>query len=107
MKQKGWTPSTAARVGLGEERGTRPRHVYEDPKLYVFESTNFNLLMKIFSQVAEADRASFVSVLLSNVRDSIPAPNNRPSVARFPSFRGKTSALALLAEFCVRTGYLK
>src|SRR6267143_7297057 len=106
LQQKGWTPAMAAQIGLGTERNQRPRQVYEDPKLYVFESTNFNLLVKIFSQVAEADRASFVSTLLDYVRKPI-APHSQKHAKHFPSFGDATSALPLLAEFCIRTGHLK
>ena len=105
-QQKGWTPAMAAQNGLYTEREQRPRQVYEDPKLYVFESTNFNLLVKIFSQVADANRASFVSALLNYVRKPIAARAQRDR-ARFPSFRRESSALALVAEFCIRTGHLK
>src|SRR5260370_2180066 len=87
-------------------RKHRPREVSEDPKLYVFESTNFNLLLKIFSQVAEEDRAKFVSVLLDHVRQPIQTVPQRYNPS-FPSYRNKVSALALLAEFWIRTGYLK
>src|SRR5712692_3328322 len=106
LQQKGWTPAMAAQTGLATERNQRPRQVYEDPKMYVFESTNFNLLVKIFSQVAEADRASFVSALLNYVRKPIAARAHKYG-AHFPSFRGETSALSLLAEFYIRTGHLK
>src|SRR5712664_449824 len=103
LQQKGWTPAMAAQTGLATERNERPRQVYEDPKLYVFESTNFNLLVKVFSQVAAADRANFVSALLEYLRKAIAAHFHKRGYY-FPSFRGRTSALALLAEFCIRTG---
>jgi hypothetical protein len=91
LQQKGWTPATAAFVGLGEERvGKRPRYVYEDPKLYFFESTNFDLLIKIFSQVREEYRRAFVSGLLEYVRKPTPTLGHK-----------------LLAEFLIRAGYLK
>jgi hypothetical protein len=96
----------AAQFGLATERKERPRHVYEDPKLYVFESINFNLLTKVFSQVAETDRLVFVSTLLNYVRKPIAARTQKPPFD-FPNFHGKTSALALLAELCIRTGHLK
>jgi hypothetical protein len=99
-------PELAAQLSLGIERTKRPRLVYENPKQYVFESTNFALLVKIFSQIADADRASFVSALLDSVRKPLPASYQKHG-AYFPSFRGETSTLALLAEFCIRTGYLK
>jgi hypothetical protein len=98
----GWE-GLAAVADLPRERNQRPRKVYEDPKRYLFESSNFNLLVKVFSQVAEADRPIFVSTLLNAIRKPIQAVPGH----RFPSFNSKTSALALLAEFCIRTGHLK
>jgi hypothetical protein len=106
MQKQGYTGAMAAQIGLADERARRPREVYEDPKLYVFESTNFGLLLKIFSQVADADRASFADALLNYVRKPIAARSHK-GASQFPSFRGDTSALALVAEFCIRTGYLK
>jgi hypothetical protein len=106
MEQRGWTPAMAAQSGLKSEREQRPRHVYEDPKLYMFASTNFDLIVKIFSQLADGDRAGFISELLNFVRKPIAAPDQKHGI-HFPSFRGQTSALALLAEFCIRMGYLK
>ncbi|MBZ5524312.1 MAG: hypothetical protein LAP21_18910 [Acidobacteriia bacterium] len=106
LRQQGYGPAQAAQLGLATERKQRPRHVYEDPKLYVFESTNFALLIKIFSQVAETDRAAFVSDFLNYVQRGIGAQRHKFGNP-FPSFQGQTSALALIAEFCIRTGYLK
>lgn len=91
LRTQGYTPAMAAATGLYEERKQRPRQVYEDPQLYVFQSTNFDLLTKILSQVVDTERPSFISTLLDYVRKPAAAP----------------SALALLAEFCVRTGNLR
>jgi hypothetical protein len=96
----------AGQESLAFDRKSRPRQVSENPKFYVFESTNFNLLLKIFSQVAEEDRAKFVSALLDHVRQPIQAVPRRYNPT-FPSYRDGVSALALLAEFCIRTGHLK
>jgi len=96
----------AGQRNLAFDRKSRPRQVSENLKLYVFESTNFNLLLKIFSQVAEEDRAKFVSALLDHVRQPIQAVPQRYNPT-FPSYRDGVSALALLAEFCIRTGHLK
>jgi hypothetical protein len=106
LQKQGYTPAMAAITGLYDERKKRPRQVYEDPKLYVLDSTNFELLVKLFSQVADAARPTFVFSILEYVRSSLPAgfPINPHS---FPTFQGQYSALALLAEFCVRTGHLK
>jgi hypothetical protein len=105
LRAQGYGPSIAAQIGLLQEQKQRPRQVYEDPKLYAFVSTNFNLLVKVFSQVADGDRGSLISQLLNFVRTPLPSIENKHS-ARFPSYEGHTSALALLAEFCIRTGYL-
>jgi hypothetical protein len=94
----------AAQVALTSDRRERPRKVYEDPKLYEFESVNFGLLIKIFHQVMEIDRPHFISALLKFVEKSFPA---QPSSAlSFPCVSGQSSMLPLIAEFCVRTGYL-
>ncbi len=105
-KYKGWTPSMVALSSLLEERRERPRYVYEDPKLFAFLSTNFDLLIKVFSQVSEGDRASFISSLLERVRKPLGARRAKGAAA-FPSFGGEQSALGLLSEFCIRTGHLK
>jgi len=97
----------AAQSLLALERNKRPRTVNENPKLYVFQSVNLNLLVRVFSQVADADRAEFVSTLVRYVRKPIAAVDLKTGGFHFPSFHHKTSALALLAEFCIRTGYLK
>jgi hypothetical protein len=89
---------------LKSHRHQRPRKVEEDPKSFIFESTNFNLLVKIFSLVPDADRDNFVHALLHYVRNPMGVFDYRGEA--FPSFAGKTSALGLLAEFCVRTGHL-
>lgn len=92
-------------VVLAGERKLRPRKVHEDPKRFVFTSTNFDLLVKVFSQIAESEKSTFIFHLLENY-----VRNPKSAVTRytpFPSYDDKTSALALLAEFCVRMGYLK
>lgn len=91
---------------LTAERRQRPRRVYEDPRQFDIKGTNFDLLVAIFSQVAGSERAGFVSALLDWVRRPA-AASVQKYVSTFPSFEGKTSALALLAEFSIRTGHLK
>lgn len=104
-KYNGWTTPMIAMSILAEERKNRPRDVYEDPKSFRFLSTNFDLLVKIFSQVADRDRASFVSSLLDYVRKPVHAREARGATI-FPAFKGQLSSLGLLAEFCIRTGHL-
>ena len=101
MKPQGHTPVTAAIVGLGRMRTTRPREVEEDPKAFQFQSVNFDLLLTIMSQLAPEKRPEFVGWLVKTLL--IAAPVNRR--ASFPSWNHQTSSLSLLAEFCIRTGY--
>jgi hypothetical protein len=103
---KAWPENAMARAYLASQRRDRPRNVFEDPNQFKIESTNLNLLLKIFSQVGHAERASFISTLLNHVRKPIIA-NDSKFQNIFPSFKGKTSALAVLAEFVIRTGHLK
>lgn len=94
----------AAHVTLTSGRQHRPRDVYEDPKLYKFESVNFDLLVKIFGQVVETERPQFIGALLKLVEKPFRA--QPASTRNFPSVNGKSSMLPLIAEFCVRTGHL-
>src|SRR5258708_35174987 len=50
----------AAHATLSSNRRDRPRTVYEDPTIYKFESVNFDLLVKIYSQVIETERPKFI-----------------------------------------------
>ncbi|MBZ5574631.1 MAG: hypothetical protein LAO09_22475, partial [Acidobacteriia bacterium] len=101
MRQQGYTPSMAAVIGLTRMRQKRPREVAENPKLFVFESVNFNLLLSILNQLAPENRPKFVEELLK--RMLAVAPTNASGV--FPSWSQKTSPLALVAQFCIRNGY--
>ena len=94
----------AAHATLLSDRRQRPRDVYEDPKLYKFESINFALLAKVFHQVMETERSQFIGALLKLVEKPFPA--QPASTGNFPSVNGKSSMLPLIAEFCVRTGHL-
>jgi hypothetical protein len=96
--------ASAASVLLAE-RGKRPREVYENPKLYRFESVNFDLLIRVFNQVTEADRPLFIGGLLKSVEKPFPAQYAPRPI--FPSVSSQSSMLPLTAEFCIRTGYLK
>lgn len=108
VKYRSTAPSTLlaslAQTMLLTERDHRPRNVCEDPESWALESVNFNLLRAIFSQIADGDRPAFISGLLQSVREPVDASISQSAI--FPAFRGQTSALALLAEFCVRTSYL-
>jgi|GEM_PF-1260389 hypothetical protein len=106
LRSQGYTPSMAALIGLSRMRKRRPREVYENPRLFVFESVNFNLLLIILNQLTPHDRPAFISALLKMV-PAAPIGRKEGPQATFPSWHGYTSSLALLAEFCVRTGHLR
>jgi hypothetical protein len=94
------------RLNLYTERRMRPRPVHESPYDYAFKSVNFNLLRILFSQVQESERGQFISGLLSRV-PSANASNYLKDEARFPSYHRSMSELPLVAEFCIRTGYVQ
>ena len=50
QKWKDWPVPMVALTDLIEEQKKRPRNVYEDPKLWAFQSTNFDLLLRIYAQ---------------------------------------------------------
>ena len=70
-------------LDLREERRKRPRPVHESPDEFRFASTNYELLLSLFSQVSVKERTGFVATLLSNF----------------------DSASPLIAEFAIRAGY--
>jgi hypothetical protein len=94
-------------VSSPKERRVEPGHVYEDPTVFVFKSANFDLLIRVFSQVSEVDRSEFINAVLSLVREPLKAKKRRGSAKTFPSVDGKISALSLIAEFMIRTGHLR
>lgn len=96
--------NTAAVMTLITDRKNRPRAVLEDPTSCTLQGTNFELLRAIYSQVCESDRPQFVTKILDCVRKPIPAHKN--GTVRFPNYDGQVSALAMIVEFCIRTGNL-
>jgi len=101
---QGYTPSMAAITVLGRMRAERPRVVWENPSLFVFESVNFNLLLTILNQLPPENRPNFIAGLLKAMLAAAPT-NDVGARMIFPCGRHKTSSLTLLAEFCIRNGY--
>lgn len=106
LRKQGYTPSTAGKIGLLRMRRQRPREVLEDPKLFRFESVNYDLLLTLFNQLAENNRQPLIASLFKVLLPAYHSPTSRPQPV-FPSWNGHTSGLALLAEFCIRTGHLQ
>jgi hypothetical protein len=105
LRNQGYTLGMAGVMALHRMRDkSRPRQVIEDPNEWELQSTNYGLLMAIFSQLIPADRATFLTGLIN-----ITAPKYVPrdgATNGFPKWDGVTSALPLLAEFCIRNGFL-
>src|SRR5271168_4891230 len=90
MRQQGYTPPMAAAIGLTRMRKKRPREVEENPRLFVFESVNFNLLLSILNQLAPENRLKFNEELLKTMLAA--APTNACSTQYvFPSWSHRTS----------------
>jgi hypothetical protein len=82
-------------------RQQRPRQVTETPKLYVFKSSNYNLLRILYEQIHTDERSQFIGSILKLVKSG--TTHTEIKGARFPHFDNYTSCLPLLAEFCFRT----
>jgi hypothetical protein len=92
----------SSRPMLESLRNERPRQVIETPTEYVFEGTNYSLLLAVFSQVEADRRDDFIDKILRLVRQGGRVVRGR---GHFPNFMGCVSDLPLIAEFCIRTGY--
>src|SRR5260370_8329324 len=81
-------------------RGQRPRQIIENPTLYRFKSTNYNVLCAVLSRLAENDRPAFLSGVAVRLF-SAPGCVGKPHVL-FPGWNNLSSDLPLVAEFLVR-----
>lgn len=106
LKSQGYTPSMAGEMGLRRTRDMkRPRPVYENPNDWVFESTNYGLIMTLFSQLIAGNRPLFIKALLTLTVEKY-VPRLQPIKAPFPAWNGHASALPLVSEFCIRNSSL-
>lgn len=101
-----YSPAGAGIIALNRIRKRLPRKVYENPNQWQLESTNYTLLMAIYSQLSEANRGLFLGGSL-NVWTRKYIVASVEAQHYFPSWGGHTSALPLLAEFCVRNNQLR
>jgi hypothetical protein len=81
------------------------REVIETPDLWKLASTNYNLMMAIYGQLRDADRPMFLVDLL-NIYIPITVHARSEVSNPYPSWSGRTSALPLIAELCIRNGAL-
>ena len=104
LRQQGWTPRMAGVNALESMRKRKPREVEDNPKLWEFKSKNYNHLVTIFNSLLEATRPFLVGGLLNA---TLPAAAYPDAANHFPTWDNKTSNIALVTEFAVRTGNLK
>jgi hypothetical protein len=96
--------SASEMSNLNGERALQHRPVHENPNKFRFYSKNYELLIKLFQLLAEADRPIFIAFLLAKVADLDTAWSARGG-QRFPCWDDCYSYLPLVAEFCIRTGH--
>ena len=83
-------------------RSQRPRPVQEDPHLWTFKSTNYDLLCALLAQVAKDFRPALLNRVLLRMSSPACAPARQRSVR--PRWNSFVSELPLIAEFSVRNG---
>lgn len=106
LKSKGYVVSVAGTLALHQGRSQqRPRAVQENTHDWVFESTNYALLMAIISQMVMGNHPLFVKALLILTAEKA-VPKLQPFQAPYPAWEGYVSALPLVAEFSIRNGFL-
>jgi hypothetical protein len=83
-------------------RQQHPRPVLEDARTFTFESTNYQLLSALLSQVSQNAQPHFINFLgLGLVWGDGAAPTNVPT---YPKWNLLVSELPLIVEFLVRNG---
>jgi hypothetical protein len=92
-------------VELHENRKQRPRIVKENPSEYEVAGRNYELLMRMYSQLDPETKLDLIHVTLQLV--SRGGASCRKSTEHYPSYYDEVSDLPLIAEFCVRTGHVE
>jgi hypothetical protein len=93
-------------IALASERGLRARSVRENPEMYQFKRTNYDLLCAILDQLPEREKPA----LFSWLQKSLSASSFRHKFADVQgagSWPRCSSELPLVAEFLVRRGNKK
>jgi len=85
-------------------RGKRCRQVQEDPALFEFNSTNFDLLSALLDQVQQEDKRAIFAFLRSRIADARSYRHRSQEVLGSGAWARSSSELPLIAEFLVRRG---
>lgn len=84
-------------------RSHRPREVHEDPRRFIFKSSNYDLLMALLLRLAAEDRPKFIRYLLKRLVQH-PGCTIGSQYGHYPSWNNLRSELPLIAEFGIRNG---
>jgi hypothetical protein len=91
----------AARDTLNTNRGGNPRTILQEKDYrFQFQSDNYELLIALLARVSETDRPRLMQAIASTIGGFPGAAKNL--AASFPSWRGHSSELPVVAEFLVR-----
>jgi hypothetical protein len=93
-------------IALASERGLRARWVRENPEMYQFKSTNYDLLCAILDQLQEREKPALCSWLQRSLSASS-FRHKSADVLGAGSWPRCSSELPLVAEFLVRRGNKK
>lgn len=86
------------------QHGSPVREVSETPEIHELRSTNYKLLMSVYSQIPENNRFELIAHILRRVEKGGPRYNPCPPSYIFPQFLETVCELPLVAEFSIRTG---
>jgi hypothetical protein len=94
------------RLNLAEARKSSPREVWERPEAFTFGGTNYDLLLRLYSEVPDKDRGGFIDAMLMSVKKG-GYVGQAGATYHYPTFQGCISDMPLIAEFCIRTGNIR
>jgi len=96
-----WGSAGAGTIALNRIRKRLPRKVYENPDHWQFESTNYTLIMAIYSQLSDTNRGLFLGGSLNVWTWKYIAPRMEAQ-HWFPSWAGHTSSPSVTGSTAVR-----
>jgi len=95
--------ATMAVLELPTLRSQSPRQLQENPRKWIFESTNYNLLCALLAQVSEHSPGTIVNAALARI--TTPAGCTTARIYSYANWKNFSSELPLVVEFCLRAGF--
>jgi hypothetical protein len=93
----------AGYLNFHQVRSQHPRNVLEDAKMFKFESTNYELLCALLSQVPQKEWSHFVNYISTRLNWGVGCTRNA-HLPVYPKWKELISELPLVVEFLVRNG---